>query len=396
MLRILSPNEEKRLRRLAAEGIDVALLQPTRTGLAKSILDATGPVRAFLLEKGIHDYGNQGQGASEHRMFVEALLLAADRQTVSRASLYRPRAKSGDPRIWFSGLPAFAEPDDIIAMACLDGRLGVFNLSRDDVDTVLEFQRRGPLWEFLQAASASARAPSIELLGMIREIAARGPLKSVMPGRSDTAVGRSLETHLGIKINSSKSPDYKGIEIKAFRRKRGGSRGNKRTLFAQVPDWRISKLKSSREILETFGYIRGGLRKLNCTVDSLKPNPQDLFLRVEGELLEECHATGGAFARWKMDALRSRLRHKHQETFWVAADVLERDGFEYFDFKEVTHTSKPIDSQFGTLIDQGHVFLDHLIEANENGGVTEKGPLFRIWSEAMPLLFAPPRKYTLC
>lgn len=37
--------------------------------------------------------------------------------------------------------------------------------------------------------------------------------------QADTAIGRTLETLLGININSSKQPDYKGIELKAFRDK---------------------------------------------------------------------------------------------------------------------------------------------------------------------------------
>jgi len=61
-LRKLTEIERQRLERLTAEAIDVTLLQPTRTGLEKSILDATAPVRNYLLENGLHDYQGQGQG----------------------------------------------------------------------------------------------------------------------------------------------------------------------------------------------------------------------------------------------------------------------------------------------------------------------------------------------
>jgi hypothetical protein len=81
---------------------------------------------------------------------------------------------------------------------------------------------------------------------------------------ADTAVGRTLEAALGIQINSSKKPDYKGIELKSFRNKRD----NRKNLFAQVPDWELSKFKSSAEILDAFGYQRQQDFKLYCTVST--------------------------------------------------------------------------------------------------------------------------------
>ena len=395
MLRVLSPVEATRLQALAAEGINFALLQPTETGLGKAIMDATAPLRDFLREQGVHDYATQGLGAAEHGRKVDAVLLGLGRQQSSQASLYRPKTKSGDPRIWFAGLPGYARPDDILAVAWCDGQLGVVNLSLEDVEAALAPGGRGPLSSFLRKASAASRAPSVELLGRLREIASRGPLRSVMPGRSDTAIGRTLEAALGIKINSSKAPDFKGIELKAFRPRAGGATENRKTLFAKVPDWRRSTLKSSREILMAHGYARGSERKLYCTVSAMAPNSQGLFLQLEGADLEECHESSGAFACWSMDDLCTQLRRKHAETFWVAIDSRVADGHEYFVLGEVTHTSRPIDSQLGVLIDEGDVTLDHLIKADAKGRVTEKGPLFKIEAAAIPRLFAPPRKYDL-
>lgn len=395
MLRVLSPVESSRLQALAATGINFALLQPTETGLGKAIMDATTPLRDFLREQGVHDYATQGLGASEHGRKVDAVLLGLGHEQASQASLYRPRTKSGDPRIWIKGLPRHARPDDILAVAWCDGQLGVVNLSLEDVEAALAPGARGPLASFLRKASDASRAPSLELLGRLRDIASRGPLKSVMPGRSDTAIGRTLEAELGIKINSSKAPDFNGIELKSFRRRRGSATENRKTLFAKVPDWSRSKLKSSREILMAHGYMRGSTRKLYCTVSAMAPNSQGLFLQLEGADLEECHECSGVFACWSMDELCTQLRRKHAETFWIAVDSRMVGGHEYFLLGEVTHTSRPIDSQLGALIDEGDVTLDHLIKADAAGKVTEKGPLFRIEAAAIPRLFAPPRRYDL-
>src|SRR5690606_33436500 len=82
-----------------------------------------------------------------------------------------------------------------------------------------------------------------ELLGLLVKVADMGPVPALLA--ADTAIGRTLENLLGIDINCSKKPDYKGIETKSYRDKRG----NRKNLFAQVPDWSISKFKGSAEIL---------------------------------------------------------------------------------------------------------------------------------------------------
>ena len=89
------------------------------------------------------------------------------------------------------------------------------------------------------------------LLGMAIALRLLGLLPQF---RSPTAIGRSLENALGIEMNSSQLPDFKGIEIKAFRELLNNSKGTRVTLFACVPDWNLSFLKGSKDILEAFGY----------------------------------------------------------------------------------------------------------------------------------------------
>jgi hypothetical protein len=60
-------------------------------------------------------------------------------------------------------------------------------------------------------------ATAMELLGLLENLSKKGRLPSVMQGRHDTAIGRTIEYALGIPINSSPFPDYKGIELKAGR-----------------------------------------------------------------------------------------------------------------------------------------------------------------------------------
>src|SRR5690606_17822723 len=153
-LRPLTQQERGRIKRLTAESVDITLIQPTRTGLEKSILDATAPVRNYLRDHEIHEYESQGQGASEHGVKIGAVLMDERRATQSVASLYRPKTKSGDPRIWFTKLPSYADPDDMLAISAHEGQLVVINLTKVDIDHVLDVQRSGALWEFLREVNA--------------------------------------------------------------------------------------------------------------------------------------------------------------------------------------------------------------------------------------------------
>lgn len=397
-LRTLTEIERQRLKRLTAASVDVTLIQPTRTGLEKSILDATAPVRSFLRERGLHDYDTQGQGAAENGVKLDAMLLSATNAVISTASLYRPKTKTGDPRIWFAKLPQYTSPDDMLAITANDGRLLVVNLTQVDVEHVLD-ERSGPLWEMIQAISDAAQSVAHELLAKLRKIAASGLVPSVMATRADTAIGRTLETALGIAINSKREPDYKGIELKSYRRATSAARENRKTLFAQVPSWEVSKFKSSREILDAFGYQRDADFKLYCTVSTKVRNSQGLYFKMDDKsgLLNECSSQPevGAFASWILKDLRASLVAKHNETFWVSAKVHEVGGHDHFEFKDVIHTRKPIPSQFDILLDQGEITMDHLIKRNAKGRVSEKGPLFKINAASLPLLFPPSQIYAL-
>ena len=66
------------LRKFRASGVSVAFLVPTQTGLHKSIMDATHPVRAYLCEKEIHNFEMQGQG-DQHKAKVPTVLFSCGR-----------------------------------------------------------------------------------------------------------------------------------------------------------------------------------------------------------------------------------------------------------------------------------------------------------------------------
>lgn len=391
-MRQLTDSEQAKLKLLTKNQVPLSLIEPTKTGLKKSIMDATGPVRTFLLEEGIHDYNAQQQG-QDNKVHLPTLLYTGFQTIKSTGSLYRPSTKKGDPRIWFYSLAKITEPNDIIAFTYFDHGFHVFNLTKLDVETFINSAIKNPFQELIQAINSTKNEVAFELLAMLKKIADAGPIPSMVD--ADTSVGRTLEMALGININSSKEPDYKGIELKSFRK----GRKNRKSLFAQVPDWKLSKFKSSNEILQEFGYERGEDFKLYCTVSAINRNSQGLKLKIDSEISQLIENSDkpevGDFVVWTLKKLHSRLKEKHKETFWVEAESTKINDREYFQYKYVEHTKSPIPSQFDLLIEQGIITLDHLIKRNSKGRVREKGPIFKIKPEGIELLFPPSVGYNL-
>ena len=368
---------------LAAVGIEYSMFEPTITGLKKSILDATRSVRNHFESENFHFFDKQGQG-DEHKEIKTAYFVTASSIEPSRVSLYRPKTKKGDPRMWFRNLNNFAQPFDQIAIVVFKDDLYLLNLSHIELESPAAAT-------FIAQYSESRNSIADELLQKLRVIA-RAPIKVTVVG--DTAVGMAVELALNIAANSSKQPDYKGIELKADR-----GRKNRSNLFAQVAEWSISTCKSSADILDKYGYKRGDDFKLYCTISTQKINPQGLqfFYDESADQLIEKDRQGKNVAIWAGKTLRDRLVEKHAETFWIQAKSTTVDGVEYFDLISVTHTKRPLVSQLMPMIQSGMITMDHLIK--RKGGdkpiVSEKGPLFKINKRDLPFLFPEPKTYAL-
>lgn len=391
-MRELSSSEQSKLKLLTKNQVSLTLIEPTETGLKKSIMDATGSIRSYLKENNIHDYELQKQGP-EYKVMIPTTIHTGYKTIDKQASLYRPKTKTGDPRIWFYSLTNFADANDIIAITFFDERFHIFNLTKLDVESLMNSLIQNPFQELIAEINKTESAIAFELLAMLRKVANSGPVPSKV--NADTAVGRSLERALNIPMNSSRNPDYKGIELKSYR----SNRTNRKNLFAQVPNWKLSKFKSSAEILDEFGYERREDFKLYCTVSAIKRNSQGLNLRIDSDIKQLIENSDkpeiGDFVVWTLEKLHNRLRAKHKETFWVEAESTRINGKEHFQYTFVEHTKKPIASQFDLLIEQGIITLDHLIKRNSKGRVVEKGPLFKIKPRGIELLFPPSENYNL-
>ena len=382
---------------LAQQGVEAAYFVPTDTGMTKSIVDAHDGIRRFLKAKGLHDFDQQRQGP-ENKKKIAVKLVFSDHTNDRELSLYRPQTKKGDPRLWVGRLGEYADPFNLIALVVdSDGTLFVINCSRADIWASRE-RPGSPFHQLLDKASKSNVAQ--ELLEKLTDISTMGFIESMRHG--PTGVGFTLETLLGIPANSSRRPDYKGIELKSGRVATNGRSRNRSDLFSKVPNWKLSTLKSGREILDTYGYFSEAEQRMQlyCTVKNI-PNPQGLFLQVNssGDRVENLAVgANGAIEPvvvWVLSELEDDLAAKHQETFWIKAQRRETRGVEAFHYTAVTHTRSPLVNNFGLLVDIGKIELDYTMNIQPNGVERNHGYKFKIWQRDFDLLFPPPINYVL-
>ena len=399
--------EKHNMEYLVNKNIKFTQVQITSTGLKKSIMDATAPMRAYFKENGIHDYEVQPKGP-EFKVVIPTHILAGFKDIPTQTALYRPVTKDGDPRLWIYGLKKTTEADDIHAIIAAGPReLYVIKLTKTDIEKFSETSLAGPIKDLVFNLSFEANAVSQELLTILREYRHSWIDTDLT---ADTAVGRQVEALLGIDMNDSPLPDYKGIELKSFRSRRPSIKKN---LFCKVPDWDISCLKSAAEIVDKYGYVSQGIKSYRNTLHCKSPNSQNLRLNMNYpdnllEIEEDRTIEPDVFKKvadvavWRLQTLHRCLLTKHHETFWIEVDTRTGDrGQEQFMFNKIEHTRNPIVSQFDILLEQSMITVDLLLGRPKVDLITGKpkkggdAVSFKIRKNAANLLFPETVTYLL-
>ena len=372
-------------------GIPVGFIVPTETGLSKSIMDAHDSLRRFLVKHGIHDYEDQRQGA-DNKKLLPTLLFSNGEALETSTSLYRPETKSGDPRIWIYKLGGLASPGDLIAIAVADQSLVAINCSKSDLSSLLSLDNKTMLRLFPTSSQQRSDVAN-ELLTMLSEVSHKGFIKTMRPG--DTGVGYTLETLLGIEANSKKAPDYKGIELKSSRVSKAGNKQT--TVFSQVPNWKLSNLKGSKDILNKHGRYNAEKERdqLYHEISCTKPNSYDLQLELKDdwEELRQIYLPDGDENRketdviWQMDKLIERVEEKHKETMWVSAETRGKGAEEEFWYTAAKHTSGLDPTALPILLEAGSMTVHYLIKRTPTGAAKDQGYLFKMSPKYLPVLF---------
>lgn len=402
MLALADISLEQFLPIFASTGAKVAFLSPTPTGMQKSIMDAIGDVRILLKEQGIHNYEFQKQGP-ENKVIVPAFFVLPDGLIETAASLYRPKTKKGDPRIWFSNLKQYCNARNLLALVVIDGAIYVINLSNPYISESLF--SHGHVYDILKESTYYDNSITRELLSKILDVHNRGFLPSITPG--DPGVGDTLENALGISRNNKAAPDYKGIELKATRITRGGQKrsGTRVNLFAKVPDGGLTYSGIVRGYGKWTYNAKANDERLaieNTTFVS-KINSHGLTLEVDtnDDKLHLCHVDERDRLRylsyWSLTGLRQTLLNKHHETFWVKALSITQGGREWFRYDYIIRTKNPNDSLLAPLIENDKIMVDLAGYFSKQKGMKwrDHGMLFKMWPYDLPLLFGEPEEYDL-
>lgn len=405
MLSMSDTNIDSFLPYFAKTGVHVAFLVPTPTGYKKSIMDATAPVRELLLNSKIHNYTLQKQGP-ENKKVVQAYFVKSNSVKPTKASLYRPVTKHGDPRIWFYGLNGYCQPCNLLALVIIKGAIYVINLSDQQIAESLV--NGGYVDDIVQESVRREKEIFEELLYKIYLIHEQGLLPSITPG--DPGVGDTLEHALGIDRNNIKLPDYKGIELKAHRITRNGHVRVKtrQTLFSKVPDKGMTyhqilekygkyqvpgnkpDSKPRLQLYETFRVSRPNAYNLQLWVDY---GSNELDIRYKNDRTEV--GNGKYVSSWLVENLKTALLTKHPETFWIGAySETDKSGREWFRYDTVEYTKNPNASLLVPLLEEDRITVDLAAHIDPNTGkYRDHGVLFKMDPKDLPLLFSDPVWY---
>lgn len=407
------------------------LFVPTKTGIRKSIFDALDPLKTLLKVNDIFDFENQKPGVKDR---LSAWFLKADgNYTETKISLYRPNTKSGIfTRFWIYGLKNYAsgaegnrKPGNLLAIIIEAKNIQIVNTSdvwiwhryqiQQHVNPVItqkdsdpktsdeEIIREKPPTFISRPDTSNApnlfeTDPEKILISKLKAISARGFLPSVSFG--PTAVGATLEHLLEIPINSSKEPDFHGIEIKSKRTQKSKKPSGLQTLFSKTPDWKNSPY-SAKDLLNEFGYMKSDVLQLYLTISAAKAtNHHGFFLNVDepSDRLFCVHRKENkekSLLVWSISSLITALEKKHKTTMWVSADSNVIDGIEHFHYYKAIITEMGSFDHLPELLKTGVITLDFTLKRKPSGATRDHGYLFRVKSENLYSAIPIPREIDL-
>lgn len=356
----------------------------TPTMLKKGIIDASDNLRLLLKENRIIDYGEISKG---HKIVHYCYFIMDDLIDKRQMSFYRPTTKNGDPRFWIYGLSKKLKVNDLLYIT----------IYQNDIISIplVELNNLEVLLKDIFGINYMDDSILSELIEKISKIKENGWIESTSPFKSNPKdVGETFEKELGIQPNSLIGADYKGeIELKTKRIK-GNSLD---TLFSKVPDWEVSKIKSSADMILTYGYKSNkpeydGFYDLYVTVGNT-PNNQGLFNYADDEkqMIGQFYRSDNCnydCCNWLYSSVKKSINEKHPKTVWVGADEKVIDGKIHFKYTRLELTQKPIFAQFTNLINRGIITYDWRGRVKEDKTkYKDKGHCFRISPKNRNLLF---------
>ena len=361
-------------------------IRMTETMHKKSIIDANASLRMFLNETFGIDYSAMGQG-QVHKIMNSCNLLTPEGVSEVEISYYRPETKKGDPRFWIYGIKKVVFADDMFIFTSYNGSPLIIPLkwSFENFENLIS--------NVLGSYEVKLSETQEELVEKLKVVYTKGWIKTLRAG--DTGVGFTFEELLGIEANSSKEPDYKGIEIKTSRK---NGNNNLQTLFSKTPEWGVYKNRG--ELVKNRGYWDEDKSRyaLYMTINAVNPNSKGWKLKIDYDeekiyILQNSDKT----VYYDFNVMKTALETKHKETLFIKADVRNKekakDPNEEFYYNEAFLCVGSSFSSFLSLMEKGLVSLDFAIHHDPKTKKTrDHGFLWRMNKQYIPMLFKEHKK----
>jgi len=358
---------------------EIVLIRMTPTMLNKSIIDASHPFRLLLQENFNINFNEMGRGR-ENGISGEIKLLINGQFETRVISFYRPKTKDGDPRFWISRLHNNLNAFDMILLTIWGNKLYAIPLIGD----IYTFENALKQVFFINQNYLPREV--LELQEYIKNIYRNGWIETRKAG--DTGVGYTFESLIGIEANSSKEPDYKGIEIKCSR----GRSSTLQTLFSKTPNYADLQNKR-RDLVINNGYwdsVRSRYA-LYITIKASAINSKGWQLFVDANN-EKIHVTqhGKMVIYYDYQILKDSLAQKHKKTIFIKAQSSKRGvGIpEQFLYDTAYYCEESSFTNFIRLLEEGKISLDFAIHHDpETRKTRDHGFLWRINKEYISSLF---------
>ena len=216
------------------------------------------------------------------------------------------------------------------------------------------------------------------LVRQMRNLWTRGYLP--VEGKGSGRFGLALERHLNIPPNSSKTPDFMGIELKTKRDK------SLQTLFSKVPT-EYTGCKSKTELVQMYGYFdKKRNRQALYTSFNSKGDSLGFSLKTNNDFVS-VRTNGKELLRYDCDLLEEALLSKHTESAFISVSTGKlSSGKQGCQFDDLVYCKRPSMRRFLKMIKKGNVYLDFTFSIN-NKKVRDHGFLWRVKPESIPDLY---------
>ncbi len=231
--------------------------------------------------------------------------------------------------------------------------------------------------DYVGRSSRPRLTPRDILIQKVRQLNRRGWVKVTESGAG--RFGLTLEKELGVPQNSSKTPDFMGIELKT---KRGAT---PQTLFSRKPT-AFTGVAGHEGLLEEYGYNdpKTGRRQLFTSFTSAGDS-LGFSLDATADRIRVIHSEK-ELLYYDAEVLEEALLSKHTETAFVRVSARTGNAGPECRFEELLYAKWPSILRFLKLVRDGSVYLDFTLSIT-NGRIKNHGFLWKVASDQIAHLF---------